>query len=140
LSEFVVDCSVSVQWYVEEQGFEDSRALLGVGNTFFAPTVSLAEFGNVCWKKVRRGGMERRSAEAALESFARDVVNFVSIGAYIDSALTFALDNALTVYDLLYVALTIQLDRPLVTNDTQLHAALSAVNADLALFPADTPR
>ncbi|MEZ4494821.1 MAG: type II toxin-antitoxin system VapC family toxin [Dehalococcoidia bacterium] len=137
MTSFVVDCSVAIQWYVEEDGYLDSRLLLESDNELFTPSLALAEFGNVCWKKARRGEMARASAEAALASFGTDVVHFVDMTSYVDNALQFALDSGLTVYDSLYASLALAMNSPLVTNDTRLHAALSAVNPDLVRFPSE---
>jgi predicted nucleic acid-binding protein len=139
LSRLVVDVSVAMQWYTVEDGHRESRALLDLGHEFIAPSLALAEFGNVCWKKVRRGEMSRTSAEEAMASFASDIVSFVPMDSYAGIALRFALDHNVTVYESQYAVLALATDSTLVTNDTVLYAAIAAVSPSAVAFPSRFP-
>ncbi len=52
---FVVDASVVIKWFIEENLSAEAEAILGHGEPLFAPDLLLAEIGNVLWKKVIRG-------------------------------------------------------------------------------------
>ena len=65
----VVDANVVIKWYVPEVGSTQAADLLQSGADLLAPDLLVAEFGNVLWKKVRRGELDVAEAEEITEAF-----------------------------------------------------------------------
>ena len=49
----VVDSSVAVKWYLEEEGSDRAESLLRRNARLLAPDLLLPELGNVLWKRRR---------------------------------------------------------------------------------------
>jgi predicted nucleic acid-binding protein len=118
----VVDTSVAIKWVVPEDGEAEAgtdAALALLEQGLLAPDLLLIEFGNVMWKKVRRGEIGARQASEALKILPA-LVSLVSVGPYIDGALEIAvaLDHAL--YDCLYLATAQMHGIPFATADRRL--------------------
>lgn len=137
MTRYVVDCSVAIQWYVVEDGYEDSRRLLDGTCEFIAPAVIVPEFANVCWKKLRRGEMTREEAVRSTRNLPGFLNAVVRSDSLVEASLAFAIDNDLSVYDSLYAVLALNTATPLVTHDRQLHASVLRQDPTLAVFPAD---
>ena len=121
---YVVDSSVAVKWYVPETGSQLAAALLDEGYELHAPDLLSAEFGNVLWKKFRRGdltGPEVRSIARALPTVPLHIHPSLTL---LEGALEIALETRRTVYDSLYLALSVALSCTLVTADARLSNAL----------------
>jgi predicted nucleic acid-binding protein len=63
---YVVDASVAVKWFVPEIHSAEALRLLSLYCELLAPDLLPSEFGNILWKKTRRG--EIRVPEA-VETF-----------------------------------------------------------------------
>lgn len=113
----VVDASVAVKWFVPEAGSDEAAALLESGDSLCGPDLLFAEAGNVLWKKVRRGELERAEARAVLEALRRSGVEPYPLGPLVSPALELAADTASTVYDCVYLVLAASLRTVLVTAD-----------------------
>jgi hypothetical protein len=50
----VVDASVAIKWFVEENRSDAARAVLTSGELLVAPDLVVPEACNVAWKKVKR--------------------------------------------------------------------------------------
>jgi predicted nucleic acid-binding protein len=129
VSVFVVDASVVVKWFVPEIHTDAARRLLTLPHEYFAPDLMFAEAANTVWEKIRRGEISITDGPRLVADITRVAVESVSCRVLAEDA--HALANAIgqTVYDALYVALAVRLDTRLITADTGLAAALSAVPA-----------
>jgi predicted nucleic acid-binding protein len=120
----VVDTSVAVKWVVPddetEGGTDAALALLEEG--LLAPDLLLAEFGNVMWKKLRRGQIEVQQAFDALRILPT-IVSVVPTGPYLDKAFEIAVALDHPVYDCIYLALAINEDCRMVTADRAFKAS-----------------
>ena len=58
----VIDASVALKWFVEEQGTDQAAALLAGNDLLIAPDLIVAEVANAGWKAVRTGTMIVRTA------------------------------------------------------------------------------
>ncbi|MBC7226388.1 MAG: type II toxin-antitoxin system VapC family toxin [Thermoflexales bacterium] len=105
-TQLVVDTSVVIKWFVPEPLSQEARrVLLGYQSGAYrliAPDLLVAEFGNVLWKKHRFEGL-------TLEEVA--------------------ITHTRTVYDSLYLALSLREQCPYVTADERL------INAVQTWFP-----
>jgi predicted nucleic acid-binding protein len=130
MSQFVVDSSVVVKWFVVEPYSTEARRILadyqaGVF-TLLAPDLINAEVGNIIWKKHVLQGMDAADAQLVLDTFRTVPLVQTPTAVLLDSAYRLAVAHQRTVYDMLYVALSIQEACPFVTADEKLVNAINA--------------
>ena len=127
----VVDTSVAVKWYVPEPGGEHAVALRLAGHDLVAPELLVAEFGNVLWKKVRRGELAGAEAAEIADAFVRACpVKLRASLPYSALALDLALRFERSVYDAFFLAVAVADGGSYVTADERLVNALA--QGDLA--------
>jgi predicted nucleic acid-binding protein len=110
----VIDSSVVLKWYVQEHDSALARPLLGL--RLVAPDLILAELANAFWKKVRRGEMDEAGARDSLAHLP-GAVTLVQSPALIGPAFSLAAGMLHPVYDCVFLALSRDLDLPLITAD-----------------------
>jgi predicted nucleic acid-binding protein len=133
MSRLVVDSSVVVKWFVVEPYSTEARRILddyqnGV-LTLLAPDLINAEIGNIVWKKHVFQGMAAADAQLVIDTFRALPLTQTPTAALLDSAYRLAVTHRRTVYDMLYVALSVQEACQFVTADEKL------VNAIGPTFP-----
>ncbi|MGV3549149.1 type II toxin-antitoxin system VapC family toxin [Rhizobium sp.] len=114
----MIDTSVVVKWFVDEDGFENARTLIDRKIERIAPEFMLAETANVLQRKIRGGELQGPQAAVALQNLPYFFDDLVSSKRLIGQA--FALSQLLdhSVYDCMYLALTLsEPDAKLVTSD-----------------------
>ena len=117
----VIDASVAVKWYVPEEGSEAASAILARGDSLFSPDLLAAEFGNVIWKKVRKGELDQFEAEEIIGAFiSSGPVNLRPLSVFLGAAFDIAIRWKVTVYDALYLAVAMEESCALVTADDRL--------------------
>jgi len=121
---FVVDASVAIKWFVEEDLSEAAEVLLGYGEPLFAPELLLAEIGNVLWKKVIRGEITPDQAYEIAAKTEAGVPALYSLRLLSVRALEIALTLGHPVYDCFYIACAEMADGVVVTADQRLSAAV----------------
>ncbi len=116
----VIDASVALKWFVEEDGTAQAAALLAGSDWLIAPDLILAEVGNAAWKAVRSGMMlpEQFDHAAARLPVAFDELVPLAGLSRRAAAIALALDHP--VYDCCYLAVAEARDAPLVTADRRL--------------------
>jgi predicted nucleic acid-binding protein len=126
----VVDSSVVIKWFTPEAYSTEARRIL---NDYQAGTLTLlafdllpAEIGNIVWKKQRFQGIAIADAQLILNAFRALTFTLTSNNDLLDSAYAIAVSHQCTVYDALYVALSVRAQCPLVTADQKLLAALGS--------------
>ncbi|MBI4723840.1 MAG: type II toxin-antitoxin system VapC family toxin [Rhodomicrobium sp.] len=130
----VVDASVAVKWFVEQEGWEEARALGGPSGDLIAPELILAEIASALWKYVRVCQLAEDTAKAMLARAPSAFDLLVPLEELLPSAFQLSLSMAHPVYDCFYFALARREGAPLVTADKRLAAvaqALSDVEARL---------
>ncbi|HEV3258446.1 MAG TPA: type II toxin-antitoxin system VapC family toxin [Gemmataceae bacterium] len=129
----VVDSSVAIKWLVVETHSTEARRVLDeyqAGSlTLLAPDLINAEVGNVVWKKHRFQGMAATDAQLILDAFRTLSFVLTPTAALLDDAYRLAVAHRRTVYDAMYLALSVREKCRLVTADEKL------VNALASAFP-----
>ena len=122
---YVVDASVAVKWYVPEIYSNEAEKLLDSEFSLHAPELILPEFGNIIWKKVRRGEMTAAQGRQIIEAFLATPIQLHPGTNLLPSAFEIADRTAQTVYDCLYLTLAVALGCEMVTADERFYLAIS---------------
>ncbi len=116
----VVDASVAVKWFVEEDGTAAAEALVTAGGQLIAPDFLVTEVGNALWRKVLNGEVTRDDAITAIDTLRQSVTVMVPISELTRRALEIAIELRHPIYDCLYLALAELRATTLVTSDRRL--------------------
>lgn len=130
MADLVIDSSVAVKWFVVEPYSTEARRILDDyqnGTTsFLAPDLINAEFGNVIWKKQIFQGLDAADAQDIINKFRALHFTFTPTAALLDDAYKIAVRHRRTVYDALYLALSLREGCQFVTADEKFVNAVSA--------------
>ena len=94
--------------------------------SFLAPDLINAEFGNIVWKKHLFQGLETADAQAIIAGFRTLQFTLTPTAALLDDAFKIALAHRRTVYDALYLALSLRERCQFVTADEKLANAVGS--------------
>jgi predicted nucleic acid-binding protein len=122
----VVDASVAVKWFVREVHADAAKRCFDRSHELSAPDLIWPEFGNVLWKKVRRGELAAEEARGMLADLRGFPLAVVDGKPLIERAFDLAQALGSTVYDSLYLALAIDTGACLVTADWRFRASVIA--------------
>ena len=120
---YVVDASVALKWYVEEEDSDVAARLIETGADLHAPAHWAAEMANALWVRGRARAEPRLPPPIALRilnEIARGGVRTLEVAPLLEDAWSIATTCDVTVYDALYVAAAERLDLPFVTADERL--------------------
>lgn len=120
----VIDASVALKWLFDEPGRDAALALRS--ERLIAPAVWLAEAANAIWRHVRLGEATAAEALGWMEELVHAPLTTVAIEPLVSSALQLATEIFHPVYDCLYLALALQRDTHVVTDDRRFAAAANA--------------
>ncbi len=133
MANLVVDSSVAIKWFLPEPFSTEARRILDGyqtgADTFLAPDLINAEFGNIVWKKHLFQGLDATDAQTVIDEFRKIAFMHISTAALLEDAFLLAVAHRRSVYDMLYLALSIRENCGFVTADEKL------VNATGSLFP-----
>lgn len=133
MDNLVVDSSVAVKWFVVEPYSTEARRILDAYQngilSFLAPDLINAEVGNIIWKKHTLQGLAASDAQDILDKFQQLQFTFTPTAELLEDAYKIAVTHHRTVYDSLYLALSVRENCQFVTADEKL------VNAVGAAFP-----
>ncbi len=121
----VIDASVLVKLFFEEDHSEAAERCLRETRELLAPDLIWAEAANVVWKRHRRGEISREDAAAVAEQMTGTPLRIRPSADLIPQALDLAVRFDRTVYDGLYVALAVKTRSVMITGDRRLVNALS---------------
>jgi len=116
----VLDASVVVKWFVQEDGTEAAIRLVDHAPDLVAPDLSRLEVANTLWRKFRRREIDRIDVEDSLQTLERGVPKLVPTADHVAAAQAIMLDLDHPIYDCLYLALAEAADAKLVTDDRRL--------------------
>lgn len=125
MTTLVVDSSVAVKWFIPEVLSDQAARILDDSYELLAPDLLISEFGNVLWKKIRRGEIETGEAREILAAFRRVPLEILPGLDLVEAALEIAVAHGRTLYDALYVALAVGEDCPFITADDRLAYAFA---------------
>ena len=125
---FVVDASVGIKLFVEEQDSERVSALFSQlaadpPAQLYVPDLLYIECANILLKYVRRFGRSLEDSHADLEDLGRLSLKVTPTSVLMADALLLAAEQNLTAYDACYAVLAQRLGIPLVTADELLSKA-----------------
>ncbi len=125
---YVVDASVAIKWFVEEEHSAVARLLLEDEFELSAPDLWWPECCNILWKKVQRGELTAQEARLIRGGLEQQNVAIFPSSLIIEPALEIALETGRSVYDSCYLALALLTKSHLVTADLRLHNSLQMTN------------
>jgi len=131
---YVVDASVAVKWFVPEIHSAEALRLLSLDCELLAPDLLPSEFGNILWKKTRRGEIRVPEAVETFHALAAVPLRFSSAPSLLEPAYLLAVEFGRTVYDSLYLALALLERCPMVTADRKLVNALQGTSLAASLL------
>lgn len=139
MTRLVVDASVAIKWFVPEPLSPEARRILDdyqAGSlTLLAPDLINAEVGNIVWKKQAFQGLDAGDARMVIDEFCKLVIVLTPTGDLLADAYGLAVMHRRSVYDSLYLALTIREGCQFITADERLVNAVSSSLATVIWLP-----
>ncbi len=126
MSDYVLDASVVIKWFLPEPDAEAARRLRREDLECEAPDLLLLEVPNVLWKYVIRGTLDLEIAKEAVEALALAPIRLRTAESLFADAFRIAIQTRRSVYDCTYLSLAIQASCPLVTADRKFYDAIKA--------------
>lgn len=120
MSILIVDASVAVKWFVEEDHSDAALSMLNEPHQLHAPDFLLLEVDNVLWNWVRRKSISLSESDEIRQGLRSFPIQTHAFTQLLDSAYAIANETGATVYDSLYIALAILLKGTVVTADAKL--------------------
>lgn len=114
---FVIDASVAVKWFVEEEGHEDALAILRRGDECFAPDLIVTEVAGALDKKIKANMLAPQHAVETIKSL-QEHLSLLPSTRYALPALELASELHHPVADCIYAACAIDIKAHVVTADT----------------------
>jgi len=123
-----VDTSVAVKWFFDEPHSEQAlrlRELFQTGTSSpVGPDLIYPEFANVVWKRVVFEGLDPDDGKAVLTAFAAIPFEIVPSLSLLPTAYRLGVDHRQTIYDALFLALSLAMDADFVTADEAFYQAM----------------
>lgn len=121
----VIDTSALIRLFVPDgpapTGLESFFRKVEQGvHLALAPELLVAELTNVLLKKIRMGELTETEGEELLQDLLAMPIRLLPHAAFMENALEVALQNSLTVYDALYLAVANQQNASIFSSDEQM--------------------
>ncbi len=138
MSDFVLDCSVSISWIFSDEHSHYAEAVLRLleHQQAIVPSIWLLEIANVLLVGERRGRItQAQTSQALLLLESLDiVVDDNTENQALSATLTLGREQRLAAYDAAYLELAIRLQLPLATLDERLATAANRCGVILLNF------
>jgi predicted nucleic acid-binding protein len=118
----VVDASVALKWYIDEDDSEAALALLGSGERLIAPDLIVAEVCNAAWRLIGRGELRKEQMPIIASGVPAAFAALYGSAQLAPRAAAIALELDHPVYDCFYLALSEAQNAPMVSADHRLIA------------------
>jgi predicted nucleic acid-binding protein len=128
VSDFVVDASVAVKWFVAETDFLVADELSASNHRLFAPRLILTEVANALGRKAMAGLMSAAEACAYLRSLPHYFDDVLAVDELIEPAIKNACALRHPIYDLIYLEAARKVDAQLVTADHRFIAKIAGTS------------
>lgn len=116
----VIDTSVIIKWFVNEDGHKEAIKLLDTSEQLICPDFALAETTNVLWRKTRINEIKLEQAKLAVEKMIGFFDEIIPCSSHITEAFSLAEQLDHSIYDCLFLALANQNSKTvLVTDDVK---------------------
>ena len=125
MSRLVVDASVLIKLFINEDGSRAAAAAITKADALFAPDLLWAEAGNILGKYVRRGELTAADADAIMSDMLQMPFEITPSRDLAQAALELATTTDRTVYNCLYLTAAVQLKAVMLTADERLVNALA---------------
>jgi predicted nucleic acid-binding protein len=136
VSRFIVDASVAIKWFAEEELRLQALALRDQDHALLSVDYTLIEVASGLLRKARRNTYPFPSFQEDIEAL-RESMDFFLGTDLLDEAAAIANRHRSSIYDSLYVALAVRQDCPLVTADERLLELLRPAYRDFLLWLGD---
>ena len=128
MSDFIVDASVAVKWFVAETDSSVADELSANDHRLFAPRLILTEVANTLGRKAMAGLMTAAEACVYLRSLPNYFNGILAVDELIEPALRNACAIRHPIYDLIYLESARSLDAQLVTADRRFTAKIAGTD------------
>ncbi len=133
---YVVAASVAAKWFLAEEHADVAAWLLNSAHDLIAPDLLATEIANVLLKRSRPGQISAADADAVV-AVLPGMVRLRPSLPLMRPALAIALAHGPSIYDALYVALSLREACPVVTADRRLYNALEVALPGVLAWIAD---
>jgi len=139
MSGFVVDASVAAKWFLPESHSANARSILSSADSLHAPDFFLLEMDSLFCKRSRRGDLTEDDAHTARVVLRSLPIEYYAFDALRDDAFQLAIQTNCSVYDCLYLTLSVLLQMPVTTADRRFYDAIAGSPLDQHMvWVADT--
>jgi predicted nucleic acid-binding protein len=139
MDRLIIDSSVAIKWFLPEPFSSEACRILDAYKTgsltMMAPDLINAEFGNIVWKKHVFQGLAEPDAQTVIEEFGKLAFVLTSTASLLNDAYRLAVTHKRTVYDCLYIALSLRENCQFVTADEKLVNATSSSISTIKWLP-----
>lgn len=134
----VVGASVNIKLFIPDAQSETVKQLFthlaNPETEFYVPDLFYIESANILWKYVKAGLYTATDVQADLNDLAQFPLKSVSTVSLMQETTKIAINHNITAYDGCYVALSYQVQAPLLTLDLKLVKALTDSPFDVRSF------
>jgi predicted nucleic acid-binding protein len=130
MSRYVIDAGVAVKWFIPEPDSDKARRLLDSYNQgsddLIAPDLFVSESANVFWKRAARGDITAQDANDNLSDLLALNIPLTASSLLVLKALTSARTHHRSVYDCLYLALSLDQGCDFISADERVYNAIGS--------------